>query len=625
MEDTTVMEMEETMIGSPNDSDSEIYEIEDLAPAKNIMWLPYLLKHLAIMLIGGVILSVPVIVIVCLGKIKYEDIFKDVDRNDENFGFIMTSRAFTWATGMLVITTFVSFLVSMLPIFVLFCIELAKQYLEFYIALTTTIKVVISMSIAFGMWCFSFPSSVTFSQGDKEKATVIIFKVMFSLLVITLIIAVERIMIQFIAIRFHRTAYKHRLDESYYASTVLDKLGKARRRMGSSTNIFKSNPNSRPLTPDRSSFNLVNVSKAPKEIIHTPSGTAYSFPKKYTKDPNAKKIYESINKKDFEGRYEEDVDLHSKAEARKLAAKIFSSLQNKRRFLIVEDFMPYFDTREDAIKAFEFFDKDGNGDISKREMRDQISFIYKERKDLTLALSDTSQAVGKLDKIFLVLFIIICAFACSTIFGKDIYASLLPFGTFFLGLSFIFGENAKQLFQSIIFLFVMHPYDSGDRIYIDKDNYVVLKVGLLGSKLAHTNGQITYIPHNILMTKIIYNIRRSPTQAEQIDFQISFDTPKEKILKLKERINQYLVDEEPREFFDDPLVALSEIVDSNKLNMFIWLEHKGNWQDGGRRWARKTRFMLALKEICQDLGLTYSLLPQKVQHENPPPAFSSLE
>jgi Ca2+-binding EF-hand superfamily protein len=60
--------------------------------------------------------------------------------------------------------------------------------------------------------------------------------------------------------------------------------------------------------------------------------------------------------------------------ARRLARKLFEGLQDQgRNHLLLEDFVPYFGNEADARTAFMLFDKDGNGDISKREWVDSLS------------------------------------------------------------------------------------------------------------------------------------------------------------------------------------------------------------------------------------------------------------
>ncbi|KAI9241978.1 MAG: hypothetical protein BYD32DRAFT_404594 [Podila humilis] len=43
------------------------------------------------------------------------------------------------------------------------------------------------------------------------------------------------------------------------------------------------------------------------------------------------------------------------------------------------------------------------------------------------------------------------------------------------------------------------------------------------------------------------------------------------------------------------------------------IEHKGNWQEEGRRWARRTKFHYALKEATEDVGIRYCTLPERIE------------
>lgn len=92
---------------------------------------------------------------------------------------------------------------------------------------------------------------------------------------------------------------------------------------------------------------------------------------------------------------------HSHHNAKKFAKRLFEGLGQEKTVLEPADFVPYFATKADAEVAFALFDKDGNGDISKKEMRSAVQRIYRERKALKASLSDMGSAVAKLDAVML--------------------------------------------------------------------------------------------------------------------------------------------------------------------------------------------------------------------------------
>ena len=84
-----------------------------------------------------------------------------------------------------------------------------------------------------------------------------------------------------------------------------------------------------------------------------------------------------------------------------MARRLFEGLSAAKDVLTPDDFIPYFNSRADAEVAFALFDKDGNGDISKKEMRSAVQRIYRERKALKASLDDMGSAVQKLDGVML--------------------------------------------------------------------------------------------------------------------------------------------------------------------------------------------------------------------------------
>ncbi|RKP09703.1 Mechanosensitive ion channel-domain-containing protein [Thamnocephalis sphaerospora] len=311
--------------------------------------------------------------------------------------------------------------------------------------------------------------------------------------------------------------------------------------------------------------------------------------------------------------------MNSTYNARKMARWLHDTLsQGTGRDLTVDDFYDCFDTDRETKDAFAIFDRDDNGDVSRHEMRDVVMRVYKERKDLAAALRDLSQCVGKLDNILLTIALVIYVFmVMSIVSSTDVSKTVVPFGSLLVTLSFIFGQSAKNTFDSIIFVFVTHPYDTGDMVYIDNNQLVVENVGLLTTTFRRADGQIVYAPNIILAAKFIHNIRRSQNMSESIEIQVDFYTPQEKIAELGRRLEMFLEEHMQRDFVPKINININSIDNTNRLTLTMSIEHKSNWQDGGRRWARRTQFMLALKEIITDLDMRYYLPPQRVEYLPP--------
>lgn len=103
-----------------------------------------------------------------------------------------------------------------------------------------------------------------------------------------------------------------------------------------------------------------------------------------------------------------DLDINSDDYARKKnAKKLYISLahpdgilpgENQARYcLLISDFEPYFKTAQETRIAFGIFGRDGNGDIIRREFRDTVIHIYRERKYIAISMHDAAgQALRKL-------------------------------------------------------------------------------------------------------------------------------------------------------------------------------------------------------------------------------------
>ncbi|KAJ1956448.1 hypothetical protein GGI12_005305, partial [Dipsacomyces acuminosporus] len=318
------------------------------------------------------------------------------------------------------------------------------------------------------------------------------------------------------------------------------------------------------------------------------------------------------------------IDMNSTQYATRLARKLFGALNNDRDYLVVDDFLPFFEKEEEAIKAFEFFDKDGNGDISKREMRDRVILIYKERRALLNALSDMSQVVGKLDLFMTGFALLVVLIVALMVFGLDALKSLATMGTLFIGWSFVFGNTFKTIFECIIFLFQVHSYDVGDTVVVNGENLTVNKIRLLSTVFYKTDGTYTVYPNAQLATMKIQNMRRSKAQSESIVVAFDFGTPAEKLHELRDRMNEY-AEEHPRDMTSPVGFSIDLLENTNRVQISVGINYKSNWQDGGKRASIKNQFSFALRQAIIDLGLRYSLPLQPVSMVPPPPNYADIE
>ncbi|KAF9976897.1 hypothetical protein BGZ73_007514 [Actinomortierella ambigua] len=471
------------------------------------------------------------------------------------------------------------------------------------------------------------------------------------------LILAEKLALQWISKSFHQTAYADRIAENKYALQVLDRLSFAKKVKKSSrpghsrnntadqtgdffSNAIRSRQQSRANSLDMSNGDATPMAGSGADtpqrfadgvMINNNQFTTTPLATPTIENPNGSRnstLVPTLNGRQRDSKQRPEIlkglkgtlhgialanetptkDINSTANAKRLAKTLFYNLQRNSESLVVEDFMPHFEDEDEARRAFALFDKDGNGDISKRELKEKIFYIYKERKDLHTAMRDLSQAVGKLNIIFLVIVVVLWLFIILSIFGQNIVQNLLSIGSFLLALSFVFGNSVKTLFENIVFLFITHPYDSGDLCNIDGTEMFVREVGLNSTMFVTWDGKRMYYPNNLLSTKPIHNVRRSPNMSEKIVLNIDIYTPAKKIIELRARMRDFL-SRETKEFLPDMEIQIQELDLRLKISMVI--EHKGNWQDSGRRWNRRTKFHFALKEAMEDLDIKYYALPSR--------------
>lgn len=92
---------------------------------------------------------------------------------------------------------------------------------------------------------------------------------------------------------------------------------------------------------------------------------------------------------------------------------------------------------------------------------------FRERRALALTLNDTKTAVKKLHSVVNIIVGTIIVIVWLVILQIATSQFLLFVSSQLVLVAFVFGNTCKTVFEALIFLFIIHPFDVGDRCEVD--------------------------------------------------------------------------------------------------------------------------------------------------------------
>ncbi|MCO5566689.1 hypothetical protein L7F22_020367 [Adiantum nelumboides] len=306
--------------------------------------------------------------------------------------------------------------------------------------------------------------------------------------------------------------------------------------------------------------------------------------------------------------------INSEVQARIAAKQVFNNMaKHGQRRITLQNFI-YFLPEEHLARAFAMFETTENGEVTKESFIKWVVNVYTERRALCLTLNDNKTVVEKLHRLLNVVLVMILIPVFVLIFGVETPKILVFFTSLVLPSVFMFGNSAKNVFESLIFLFVTHPFDVGDRIVVDGQTMLVEYPYHVDLIMMHVNSSCNeklYYPNALLCTKPISNYYRSPDMWDSIEFQIHMRTPLEKIAELKDRLQKH-IEGLPQYWYPEFRVVCKDIEDSTKMKMAMWMRHHLNYQEGGERFQRRSNILLYLKQHLEELEISYRLPQQEI-------------
>ncbi|TBU19636.1 hypothetical protein CWI42_011100 [Ordospora colligata] len=247
--------------------------------------------------------------------------------------------------------------------------------------------------------------------------------------------------------------------------------------------------------------------------------------------------------------------------------------------------------------------------FSRGSLTEFIEKSYKERHILRENLEHMNSAVDKVSFAFKLMIGVLLATMLYIKAGGEGITTIGVISAFF-GTQFISNSFSSSVISSIIFLFFIHPYDIGDRVFVTMDNVeenlVVSELNVFSTVFYRWDGTYITILNTVLAQKAIRNLRRSGIMAESHKIQINSRTNQKKLVRLKELIDDF-VKSHPEDYTEYTMLNHECIEDSSKLHMKIYMQYRSSWQNFELYLKRKTRFLSFLNRAMQGLEIEYML------------------
>jgi hypothetical protein len=523
-----------------------------------------------------------------------------------------------WKWCVLVMVTLSGMLVTnWFMHFVVFIIEknylLRKKVLYFVHGLKKNVQVFIWFSLVLIAWICLFDGDVKRTRKTKRFLDFITWTIV-SLLVGSILFLVKTFALKVLASKFNVRNFFERIQESVFHQYVLQTLSgppliEEAENVGRvpSTGHLSFTRTKDGKVKDKKVIDMGKVHRMKQEkvsawtmrVLIEAVGTSGISTISSTLD-------EVNNKKE-----RTDKEITNEREAVAAAYDVFNNVAKPNHNYIEEDDLLRFMIKEEVDLVLPLIEDADTGKITRKTFTEWVVNVYTSRKTIGHSLNDTKTAVKQLDKLITGILTVITFIVWMVLLDIASTKLLLVFSSQFLGLAFMIGSTCKNIFESFMFVFVMHPYDVGDRCVVDGVMLLVEEIDLLTTVFLKIDNEKVFYPNSVLISKPISNFYRSPDMGDYVDFGIAFSTPAEKIGCLKGKIGEYLV-ANSQHWYPEAQVMVRAIENMNKLVLNILVQHTINFQVYVEKSLRRTALIIAIKRILEDLEIDYTLLPQDV-------------
>ncbi|KAK6927238.1 Mechanosensitive ion channel MscS [Dillenia turbinata] len=494
---------------------------------------------------------------------------------------------------------------------------LRKKVLYFVHGLKNSVQVFIWLALVLLTWVLLFKNGVDRSETTTKVLNYITWTIV-SFLIGAFLWFLKTLLLKILASSFHVNTFFDRIQESIFHQYVLqtlsgppvienaEKVGKVK-----SSGQLSYAKNSKSGRERKETIDMAKLQEMKREKV---SAWAMKTLMDFVSSSGLSTISNALDES-FHHSAQADREITSEMEAMAAAYNIFKNVDKDNDNYIEEEDLLRFMIKEEVDLVFPLLQGPETGKIDQKSLTDWVVKVYQDRKALAHALSDTKTAVKQLNNLVTAILIVIVIVVWLLLMEIATTKVLVLLSSQLVVAAFMFGNTCKTIFEAIIFVFVMHPFDVGDRCVIDGTQMVVEEMNILTTVFLKFDNEKIYYPNSVLATKPISNYRRSPDMSDNVEFCIDLMTPIERIALFKSRI-EMLLKSNTQYWHPNHSIVVKEIENLSKMKMALYFNHTMNFQNFPEKNKRRTELIIEMKKIFEDLKIKFSLLPQEVRLSN---------
>lgn len=526
-----------------------------------------------------------------------------------------------WKWCVLVMVLFSGMLVTNWVMhFIVFLIErnflLRKKVLYFVHGLKKSVQVFTWLAFVLLTWALLFNRGVKRSKIATKVLDYITWTLV-SILIGSFLWFLKTLLLKILASSFHVAAFFDRIQESIFHHYILQTLSgppliEEAERVGKEPSVgqfsFRTMRKGK-MGKEKKVIDMVKIHKMKQEKV---SAWTMKMMVDAVTNSGLSTLSNTLDESADDGGVEQaDKEITNEMEAMAAAYHIFRNVAQPGCKYFVEDDLQRFMIKEEVDLVFPLLEGSETGQIDIKSLTNWVVKVYQGRKALIHALTDTKTAVRQLNKLVMGILIVITIIIWLLLVEIATTKVLVLLSSQLVVAAFIFGNTCKTIFEAIIFVFIMHPFDVGDRCVIDGVQLMVEEMNILNTVFLKLDNEKIYYPNSVLAAKPISNYHRSPDMGDKVEFSIDYMTPLERIGAMKEKIKKYL-EKNMLHWHPNHNVFVSEIENVNNIKIGLYVNHMMNFQDFAEKNRRRTELVIELKRIFDDLNIRYNLLPQEV-------------